>query len=77
MKNRFAYDFSTHLIYDSTLQKSLEDQVIIEMKSVNAIAPIHEAQLLSYLRLYGTCTRGLLINFNVKRLVEGIRRMRI
>ena len=42
----------------------VEDQVIIEIKSVNAIAPIHEAQLLSYLRLYGTCTRGLLINFN-------------
>ena len=37
---------------------------------MNAIAPIHEAQLLSYLRLYGTCTRGLLINFNVKRLVN-------
>jgi GxxExxY protein len=55
----------------------VEDQVIIEIKSVNAIAPIHEAQLLSYLRLYGTCTRGLLINFNVKRLVEGIRRMKI
>jgi hypothetical protein len=30
-----------------------------------------EAQLLSYLRLYGTCARGMLINFNVKRLVEG------
>lgn len=55
----------------------VEDQVIIEIKSVNAIAPIHEAQLLSYLRLYGTCARGLLINFNVKRLVEGIRRMKI
>lgn len=55
----------------------VEDQVIIEIKSVNAIAPIHEAQLLSYLRLYGTCTRGLLINFNVRRLVEGIRRMKI
>mgnify|MGYP003540338077 FL=1 len=41
----------------------VEDQVIIEIKSVNAIAPIHEAQLLSYLRLYGTCPRGLLINF--------------
>ena len=54
----------------------VEDQVIIEIKSVNAIAPIHEAQLLSYLRLYGACTRGLLINFNVKRLVEGIRRMK-
>jgi GxxExxY protein len=55
----------------------VEDQVIVEIKSVNGIAPIHEAQLLSYLRLYGTCTRGLLINFNVKRLVEGIRRMKV
>ena len=55
----------------------VEDQVIIEIKSVNGIAPIHEAQLLSYLRLYGGCTRGLLINFNVKRLAEGIRRMKI
>lgn len=55
----------------------VEDKVIIEIKSVSAIAPIHEAQLLSYLKLYGTCARGLLINFNVKRLVEGIRRMKI
>ena len=55
----------------------VEDQVIIEIKSVSTIAPIHEAQLLSYLKLYGTCARGLLINFNVKRLVEGIRRMKI
>ncbi len=55
----------------------VEDQVIIEIKSVSGIAPIHEAQLLSYLRLYGGCNRGLLINFNVKRLVEGIRRMKI
>lgn len=55
----------------------VEDQVIVEIKSVTAIAPIHEAQLLSYLRLYSTCTRGLLINFNVKRLVEGIRRIKI
>ena len=55
----------------------VEDQVIIEIKSVHGIAPIHEAQLLSYLRLYGACTQGLLINFNVKRLVEGVRRMKI
>jgi GxxExxY protein len=59
------------------LDMVVEDQVIIEIKSVNGIAPIHEAQLLSYLRLYGACTRGLLINFNVKRLVEGIRRMKM
>jgi len=37
----------------------VEDQVIIEIKSVNAIAPIHEAQLLSYLRPYGTYTRSV------------------
>jgi len=59
------------------LDMVVEDQVIIEIKSVNEIAPIHEAQLLSYLRLYGACCRGLLINFNVKRLVEGIHRMKI
>ena len=55
----------------------VEDQVILEIESVSVIAPIHEAQRLSYLKLYGTCARGLLIHFNVKRLVEGIRRMKI
>lgn len=55
----------------------VEGEVIIEIKSVNAISPIHEAQLLSYLRLHGTCNRGLLINFNVKRLIDGIHRMKI
>ena len=65
------------LVCGYRLDLVVEDQAIIEIKSVSAIAPIHEAQLLSYLRLYGTCTRGLLINFNVKRLVEGIRRMKM
>jgi GxxExxY protein len=55
----------------------VEDEVIIEIKSVNALAAIHEAQLLSYLRLYGRCKRGLLINFNVRLLAEGIRRIKI
>lgn len=54
----------------------VEDQIIIEIKSMSVLTPIHEAQLLSYLKLYGTCAKGLLINFNVKRLVEGIRRMK-
>ncbi len=54
----------------------VEDQVIVEIKSVNSLAPIHEAQLLSYLKL-SDCKVGLLINFNVKMLKEGIRRMRI
>jgi GxxExxY protein len=53
----------------------IEGQVIVEIKSVKELAPIHEAQLLSYLKL-SDCTRGLLINFNVQMLKEGIRRMR-
>lgn len=54
----------------------VENQVVIEIKSIATIAPIHEAQLLSYLKLSG-CTRGLLINFNVRVLKDGVRRMKI
>jgi GxxExxY protein len=53
----------------------IENQVIVEIKSVNAILAIHEAQLLSYLKL-SDYKRGLLINFNVKMLKDGIRRMK-
>jgi GxxExxY protein len=48
--------------------------VIVEFKSVDALAPIHEAQLLSYLKLSGIKV-GLLINFNVKFLKYGIKRI--
>ncbi|MFL6211527.1 MAG: GxxExxY protein [Pyrinomonadaceae bacterium] len=47
--------------------------VVVEVKSVEALAPIHEAQLLTYLRLGGWHV-GLLINFNVPVLKQGIRR---
>jgi len=53
----------------------VENQVIVEIKSISSLAAIHEAQLLSYLKLSG-CKIGLLINFNVKYLKEGIRRMK-
>jgi GxxExxY protein len=52
----------------------VEDVVIVELKAVSVVAPIHEAQLLSYLRLSGKRV-GLLINFNVLRLKDGIKRM--
>jgi GxxExxY protein len=51
----------------------VEDSVIVELKSVDQLAPIHDAQLLSYLRL-ANLQVGLLINFNVKVLTDGIRR---
>ena len=48
--------------------------VVVEVKSVAVLAPVHEAQLLTYLRLSGH-PAGLLINFNVPRLVSGVKRM--
>ena len=52
----------------------VEDGVVVEVKAVDRLAPIHEAQLLSYLRLSGYKV-GLLINFNVRVLKEGLRRL--
>ncbi len=51
----------------------VEGQVIVELKAVTNLGPIHEAQVLSYLRLSG-CHVGLLINFHVRRLSYGVRR---
>ena len=50
------------------------DEVVVEIKSVSAIESIHEAQLLTYMKL-GQWKLGLLINFNVALLARGIRRM--
>ena len=52
----------------------VQDEVIVEIKSVEKLAPIHKAQLLSYLKLSG-CKVGLLINFNVQILKHGIQRV--
>lgn len=50
------------------------DAIVVELKSAEKIAPIHEAQLLSYLKL-SNLQVGLLINFNVIHLKDGIKRM--
>ena len=52
----------------------VEEKVIIEVKAVENLEKIHEAQLMSYLKLTG-CKVGLLINFNVRVLKSGIRRI--
>lgn len=52
----------------------VEGRVVIEVKAVDAIHPIHNAQLLSSMRLDGVSV-GLLINFNVLHLKDGIKRM--
>jgi GxxExxY protein len=52
----------------------VERTVVVELKSVARLEPIHEAQLLSYLKLSG-CAVGLLINCTVQRVSSGIRRL--
>jgi GxxExxY protein len=80
-KLRFDAQRSIPIVYKGlTLDASyridliVEDLVVVEVKSVAALAPIHEAQGLTYLRLTG-CPAGLLINFNVSRLVDGVQRL--
>jgi len=51
----------------------VEDRVIVELKAVDAISPVHQAQIISYLKLSGR-SLGLLMNFNVVHLKEGIKR---
>ena len=51
----------------------VENSVIVELKACEELRPIHEAQLLTYMRLGGWRV-GLLINFNAPRLVDGVRR---
>ena len=50
-----------------------EDQIVVELKAVDSILPVHEAQLLTYMH-FARKKIGLLINFNVKILKEGLKR---
>lgn len=62
-----------HLDCGYRIDLLVADLVVVEIKSVEQLAPVHEAQLLTYLRVGGWKV-GLLINFNVVMLKDGIRR---
>jgi GxxExxY protein len=59
---------------DLVMDLFFPDRLVAELKAVEKLLPIHEAQLLTYLRLSKTHT-GLLINFNVRLLKDGLKRM--
>lgn len=59
---------------DLRLDLIVGSKVVVELKAVKELEPIHEAQLLTYMKLT-KCRVGLLINFNVSVLKDGIRRM--
>ena len=62
-----------HLDHGYRLDLLVENKVIVEEKAVDGFTDVHQAQILSYLKLSG-CKIGLLINFNVTMLKDGIRR---
>ena len=62
----------THLDCGYRLDLLVADAIILELKSVDQLKPIHEAQLLTYLKLSGV-KQGYLINFNVTRLKNGLK----
>jgi GxxExxY protein len=51
----------------------VENHVVVEVKAVAAIQPVHHAQILTYMKLTG-CPAGLLINFYVPKLIDGVKR---
>lgn len=67
---------NTPLNLDYRLDFLIENKVILELKSVESFLPVHQAQLLSYMKLTGIST-GLLINFNVPLLKDGIIRRKL
>lgn len=52
----------------------VENQVIIELKSVKELLPVHSAQIITYLKISNT-SKGLLMNFNVAKLIDGVKRI--
>ncbi len=52
----------------------VEDLVVVEVKALDHLLPVHQAQVLTYMRLTG-CPAGLLINFNVPKLIDGVKRL--
>ncbi len=55
---------------------AVEDRLLLELKAVEQVSPIHTAQILTYMRLASIDT-GLLINFNVTRLIDGVQRFKL
>ena len=69
-----AIEYKGRRVGESCLDLMVADQLIVELKAIDALAPIHGVQLRSYLKAT-QCVLGLLINFNVTVLLRGVRRV--
>ena len=75
-QKRFPVQYDGEDVGEMVADLVVEEQVIVELKSVKELLPIHEAQIIAYLRA-AEMKRGLLINFNVVSLKSGIRRFSV
>ena len=66
--------YKGHDIGEGRMDLLVDQQLVVELKAVESLAPVHTAQVLSYLKA-SRLTLGLLLNFNVRRLVMGVRRV--
>ena len=66
--------YKGHALPSAQLDLLVEDELVVELEAVERLSPIHTAQILSYLKA-GAFQLGLLINFNVPTLRQGIRRV--
>ena len=66
--------YKDHPVGENRLDFLVGGLLILELKAIDSLAPIHEAQVISYLKAT-RCRLGLLINFNVKILPDGLRRI--
>jgi GxxExxY protein len=78
---QFEHQLKVPLLYQGVRLKTafkldyfVENRVLLELKAVEKLLPVHNAQIISYLKLTGV-TVGLLVNFNVVHLRDGIRRL--
>lgn len=77
VRNQVAQPFNykgTHLDVGYRIDLVVNEKVIVEIKSIETLLPVHYSQLLTYLRLSGL-KLGLLINFNCSKLNDGIHRI--
>ncbi len=74
LERQYPVYYRHRLLCQQRLDLVVADQIALEIKSVDQLAPVHHAQLLSYLRVSGLRV-GLLMNFNVPILQDGLRRI--
>ena len=73
-QHAFGVQYKGETVGESRLDLLIDDALILELKAVDELAPVHHAQVISYLKATG-CRLGLLMNFNTSVLKDGIKRI--